>query len=80
MTLNQAVVVPKRIPALLAVARVPPRPSLRSAVVAGSALVVLLLAFAIATRTSDQLRESAVESAVDNAESIVRGYVDPIVT
>ncbi len=47
---------------------------------ASSAVVVLLLAVAIATRTSDQLRESAIESAVDNAESIVRGYVDPIVT
>ena len=46
----------------------------------GSGMVVLLMAFAIATRTSDQLRESATESAVHNAESIVRGYVDPILT
>ena len=57
-----------------------PRPSLRSAVLGGSAMVVLLMAFAISTRTSDQLRESATESAVQNAESIVRGYVDPILT
>ena len=78
--LDQAVVVPNRIPTLLALARRLPRPRLRSAVLASSALVVLLLAFAIATRTSDQLRESAIESAVGNAESIVRGYVDPIVT
>jgi hypothetical protein len=49
-------------------------------VLASSALVVLLLAFAIATRTSDQLRESAIASAVSHAESIVRGYIDPIVT
>jgi len=49
-------------------------------VLASSAVVVLLLAVAIATRTSDQLRDSAIQSAVGNAESIVRGYVDPIVT
>ena len=71
---------PNRIPTLLALARRLPRPRLRSAVLASSAVVVLLLAVAIATRTSDQLRESAIESAVGNAESIVRGYVDPIVT
>jgi len=47
-------------------------------VLGGSAVVVLLMAFAIATRTSDQLRESAIASAVGNAEAIVRGYVDPI--
>lgn len=47
---------------------------------ASSALVVLLLAVAISSRTSDHLRDSATESAVQNAESIVRGYIDPILT
>jgi len=61
-----------------ALARRLPRPTLRSAVLVGCAVVVILLAFAIATRTSDHLRQSATESAIHNAESIVRGYVDPI--
>ena len=62
----------------LAYARRLPRPTLRSAVLGSSAVVVFLLAVAIATRTSDHLRQSATDSAVHNAESIVRGYVDPI--
>ena len=62
----------------LALARRLPSLTLRSAVLGSCAVVVLLLAFAIATRTSDHLRQSATESAIHNAESIVRGYVDPI--
>ena len=44
----------------------------------GSAFVVLVVAVAIAVSAADHLRSSATASALDNAASIVRGYVDPI--
>ena len=56
------------------------RPSLRFGVLVGSAAVVLGLAVAIAISVSDHLRRSATDSAIGNAESIVRGYVDPILS
>lgn len=57
-----------------------PRPGLRTAVLLGSGLLVLGLAVAIAITAADSLRRSAAESAMSNAEAIVRGYVDPILT
>ncbi len=56
----------------------PWRPSLRMLVLLGSSVVIVIIAIAIAFRTSDQLRATATEAALGNAESIVRGYVDPI--
>ena len=41
-------------------------------------MVVLAVAVAIAVSVADHLRSSATASALDNAASIVRGYVDPI--
>jgi diguanylate cyclase (GGDEF)-like protein/PAS domain S-box-containing protein len=54
------------------------RPSLRTQVLAGSAVLVVGLAVAIAVSVSDHLRNSAAESAKAHAASIVRGYIDPI--
>ena len=54
------------------------RPGLRTWVLGASALVVIGLAFPISGNTADQLRESNRQAAQDNAESIVRSYVDPI--
>jgi diguanylate cyclase (GGDEF)-like protein/PAS domain S-box-containing protein len=54
------------------------RPGLRTWVLGASALVVIGLAFPISGSTADQLRESNRQAAQDNAESIVRSYVDPI--
>ncbi|MGH2446503.1 MAG: putative bifunctional diguanylate cyclase/phosphodiesterase [Candidatus Limnocylindria bacterium] len=56
------------------------RPGLRAAVLVGSALVVVGLSVTISASASDQLRASATESALHNAQSIIRGYVDPILT
>lgn len=56
------------------------RPSLRASVLVGSALVVLGLALAIALSVAEQLRQTAIGAAIGNAESIVRGYVDPILS
>ncbi len=54
------------------------RPGLRSIVLTGSAVIVIVLAIGISTSVSEHLRAAARDSAVRNAESIVRGYVDPI--
>ncbi len=54
------------------------RPSLRASVLAASALLIIVLAVAIASNVADHLRDTAVGSAERNVESIVRGYVDPI--
>jgi diguanylate cyclase (GGDEF)-like protein/PAS domain S-box-containing protein len=42
--------------------------------------VILAAAFVISVAMADQLRTSATEAALDSAEAIVRGFVDPIVT
>jgi diguanylate cyclase (GGDEF)-like protein/PAS domain S-box-containing protein len=56
------------------------RPGLRAWVLGGSALVVIGLSLTIAAHASDQLRAAAAASAVGNAQAIVRGYVDTILT
>lgn len=56
------------------------RPGLRAWVLGGSALVVIGLSVTIASHASDQLRAAAAASAVANAQAIVRGYVDTILT
>jgi diguanylate cyclase (GGDEF)-like protein/PAS domain S-box-containing protein len=56
------------------------RLGLRSSVMVASALVVLATAGVIASLAADQLRESATADARQNAEAIVRGYVDTIVS
>ncbi len=56
------------------------RPGLRAWVLGGSALVVIGLSLTIAAHASDQLRSAAAASAVGNAQAIVRGYVDTILT
>jgi diguanylate cyclase (GGDEF)-like protein/PAS domain S-box-containing protein len=53
---------------------------LRLWVLGGSALVVIGLSFAVSTAASGQLRAAASEAAVENAQAIVRGYVDTILT
>ncbi|HET9879290.1 MAG TPA: EAL domain-containing protein [Candidatus Limnocylindria bacterium] len=54
------------------------RPGLRSWVLAGSGIVIVVLALAISANVADHLRDTATRSARENAESIVRGYVDPM--
>jgi diguanylate cyclase (GGDEF)-like protein/PAS domain S-box-containing protein len=56
------------------------RPGLRLAVLVGSGLVVIALALAIAVSAADNLRAAATTAAIHNAEAIVRGYVDPILS
>jgi diguanylate cyclase (GGDEF)-like protein/PAS domain S-box-containing protein len=54
------------------------RPGLRTSVLFGSGIVIIALAVAIAVNVADHLRNNAVDSALGNVASIVRGYVDPI--
>ncbi len=54
------------------------RPGLRATVLAGSAVVIVALGLAAASSAAGHLRATAERSALDNTESIVRGYVDPI--
>jgi diguanylate cyclase (GGDEF)-like protein/PAS domain S-box-containing protein len=56
------------------------RPSLRVAVLGASAVLVVALAVGIAVSVADHLRRTAKESELGNAEAIVRGYVDPILS
>src|SRR5918992_438926 len=56
------------------------RVGLRAWVLGGSALVVIGLSLAVSAAASDQLRGAAIESALENAQAIVRGYVDTILT
>jgi diguanylate cyclase (GGDEF)-like protein/PAS domain S-box-containing protein len=56
------------------------RPSLRLAVLTTSAFLVVGLAVAIAVSVADHLRRTATDSELGNAEAIVRGYIDPIVS
>jgi diguanylate cyclase (GGDEF)-like protein/PAS domain S-box-containing protein len=56
------------------------RPSLRLAVLAASGVLVVGLAVAIAVSAADHLRLTAIDSQVGNAEAIVRGYFDPILS
>ena len=49
-------------------------------VIVASGLLVLGMAVAIAVSAADHLRRTATNSALVNAEAIVRGYVDPILT
>ncbi|HET7685303.1 MAG TPA: EAL domain-containing protein [Candidatus Limnocylindria bacterium] len=56
------------------------RPGLRTAVLGGSAVLIVALAVAIAVNVADHLRLTAADAALGNAEAIVRGYVDPILS
>jgi diguanylate cyclase (GGDEF)-like protein/PAS domain S-box-containing protein len=56
------------------------RPGLRAAVLAASSMLVLALAVALAVSMADHMRRSATETERGNAEAIVRGYVDPILS
>ena len=60
-----------------ALARVPRRASFRALVVVPAVAVIVAMAFVVSNCVADQLRESAKESAIQNVEAIVRGYVDP---
>ena len=56
------------------------RPGMRSSVLVGSTLVIIAIAFALAMSVADHLRRTAADAAIGNAEAIVRGYVDPILS
>jgi PAS domain-containing protein len=49
----------------------------RPVVVAGAAAIVVGMGLVVADRVADELRRGAMDSALRNVESIVRGYVDP---
>ena len=53
---------------------------LRSWVLGGSALVVVGLSVAVSESAAGQLRAGATDAAIENAQAIVRGYVDTILT
>ena len=57
---------------------VPRRPGLNALVVIPAVLVIVVMAVVVSNSAADALRESAQESAVQNVESIVRGYLDPV--
>jgi diguanylate cyclase (GGDEF)-like protein/PAS domain S-box-containing protein len=50
----------------------------RAFVLAGTAAIVIVMALIIADRVAGQLRRTAVDAALGNVETIVRGYVDPV--
>jgi len=68
-------VLPRRGPAI----RPDWRPGPRPFVIAGAAAIVLGMAFVIAEQVADELRAGAMETALHNVETIVRGYVDPVI-
>jgi diguanylate cyclase (GGDEF)-like protein/PAS domain S-box-containing protein len=53
------------------------RPDLRLSVVAPVLMVVVGMAFVASQIVAGQLRQTATQSALQNVEAIVRGYVDP---
>ena len=55
------------------------RPGLRFSVAALALLVVVAMAAVVSELAARQLRQTAAESALANAEAIVRGFVDPTV-
>jgi diguanylate cyclase (GGDEF)-like protein/PAS domain S-box-containing protein len=65
-------------PAFAAAVHVPRRPGLNALVVIPAVAVIVVMAIAVSNSAADALRESAKESAVQNVESIVRGYLDPV--
>ena len=56
------------------------RPGLRALVLFVSAVLVITTAVAVSITVSDNLRSAAVGEAVRTTESVVRGYVDRVVT
>jgi diguanylate cyclase (GGDEF)-like protein/PAS domain S-box-containing protein len=58
-------------------ARVPRRASFRALVVVPAVAVIVAMAIVVSNSVADEIRESAKDSAVQNIEAIVRGYVDP---
>jgi len=64
--------------AITAAAHVPRRPGLNALVVIPAVAVIVVMAIVVSNSAADALRESAKESAVQNVESIVRGYLDPV--
>jgi diguanylate cyclase (GGDEF)-like protein/PAS domain S-box-containing protein len=55
------------------------RPDLRLSVVAPALLVVVGMAFVASEIVAGELRQTATQSALQNVEAIVRGYVDPTI-
>jgi diguanylate cyclase (GGDEF)-like protein/PAS domain S-box-containing protein len=55
------------------------RLDLRLSVVAPALLVVVVMAFVASQIVAGQLRQTATQSALQNVEAIVRGYVDPTI-
>jgi diguanylate cyclase (GGDEF)-like protein/PAS domain S-box-containing protein len=64
--------------AISAAASAPRRPGLNALVVIPAVAVIVVMAIAVSNSAADALRDSAKESAVQNVESIVRGYLDPV--
>jgi diguanylate cyclase (GGDEF)-like protein/PAS domain S-box-containing protein len=58
-------------------ARVPRRAGFRALVVIPAVAVIVAMAIVVSNSVADEIRESAKQSAVQNIEAIVRGYVDP---
>jgi len=58
-------------------ARLPRRPSFHALVIIPAVAVIVVMAIIVSNSAADALRESAKESAVQNVEAIVRGYLDP---
>jgi len=63
--------------AALRAAHLPRRPSFHALVVIPAVAVIVVMAIIVSNSAADALRESAKESAVQNVEAIVRGYLDP---
>ncbi len=63
--------------AVLRAARLPRRSSFHALVIIPAVAVIVGMAIIVSNSAADALRESAKESAVQNVEAIVRGYLDP---
>src|SRR5215212_5305737 len=55
------------------------RPSLRLLVAGAAFAIVVGMAVSVANIVADQLRQTAKEAALQNVETIVRGFVDPTI-
>ncbi len=63
--------------AVLQAPRLSRRPSFHALVTLPAVAVIVVMAIIVSNSAADALRESAKESAVQNVEAIVRGYLDP---
>jgi diguanylate cyclase (GGDEF)-like protein/PAS domain S-box-containing protein len=63
--------------AVASAGRLPRQPRLNALVVVPAVAVIVAMAVVVSNSAADELRETSKQSAVQNVEAIVRGYLDP---